>query len=100
MRHGFDRGTRIRQGGWIGLIGLLLALAIVALLVKTLLQQSGLTGLAGPASKATPVGAASHEVTATQPTPRDAMERARGLEAAVQQQAMDKAKRIDDAMKQ
>jgi hypothetical protein len=46
------------------------------------------------------VGAASHEVTATQPTPRDAMERARGLEAAVQQQAVDKAKRIDDAMKQ
>jgi hypothetical protein len=99
MSYGVDGASRRRQRGWIGLVGLLLALAMVALLAKTVLQQAGLSGLAGPASKATPVGSASHEVTATEPTPRNAIERARGLESAVQQQAVDNAKRIDDVLK-
>ena len=91
---------RARQRGWVGLIVLVLALVIVGVLLKTVLQQYGLTGNAGPASKATPVDSVSRDVTTTEVTPRNALERARGLEASVQQQAADQAKRIDDALKQ
>jgi hypothetical protein len=88
-----------RQRGWAGLIVLVIALVIVGLLAKTLLQSYGLTGTATPASKTTPVGQASHEVGAVTATPRDAIERARGLEQSVQQQADDLSKRIDEASK-
>ena len=91
-------GSRARQRGWIGLIVLLAALVIIGVLLKTVLQQYGLTGDAGPASKATPVDSVSHDVTTTEVTPRNALERARGLESAVQQQAVENAKRIDDAL--
>jgi hypothetical protein len=69
------------------------------MLAKTVLETYGLTGTATPASRTTPVGQASHEVGAVTPAPRDAMERARGLEQSVQQQANDLGKRIDDASK-
>ncbi len=88
-----------RESGWVGLIVLVIALVIVGLLAKTLLQTYGLTGGAATASQATPVGQASHEVTATTPTPGNAIERARGLETQVQQQAKDLSKRIDEASK-
>jgi uncharacterized iron-regulated membrane protein len=91
--------VRERQRGWAGLIGLIIALIIVAMLAKTLLQTYGLTGTATSASQTTPVGQASHEVGAVTPAPRDAMERARGLEQSVQQQANDLSKRIDEASK-
>jgi hypothetical protein len=93
------RATPGRQRGWAGLIGLVIALVIVGLLAKTVLQTYGLTGTATPASKTTPVGQASHDVTTVVPAPREAMERARGLEQSVQQQAEDLSKRIDDASK-
>ncbi|HEY3179419.1 MAG TPA: hypothetical protein VGL25_11120 [Casimicrobiaceae bacterium] len=97
----FEASTsRSRQRGWAGLIVLLVALVIVGMLLKTVLQEYGLTGTAGPASKATPVDPVSHDVTTTDVTPRNAIERARGLESAVQQQAVEKAQRIDDALKQ
>jgi hypothetical protein len=96
----FELGaSRSRQRGWAGLIVLLVGLVIVGMLLKTVLQQYGLTGTTGPASKATPVDSVSHDVTTTEVTPRNALEQARGLEAAVQQQAVDNAKRIDDALK-
>ena len=47
---------RSRQRGWLGLVGLLIALAIVALLAMSALRQYGLTGGAshpGTAPKAT-----------------------------------------------
>ena len=91
--------TRARQRGWVGLVVLVVALVIVGMLLKTTLQEYGLTGNAGPASKATPVDSVSHDVTTTEVTPRNALERARGLESAVQQQAVENAKRIDDAVK-
>ena len=91
--------TRARQRGWVGLVVLVVALVIVGMLLKTALQEYGLTGNAGPASKATPVDSVSHDVTTTEVTPRNALERARGLESAVQQQAVENAKRIDDAVK-
>jgi hypothetical protein len=90
---------RSLQRGWAGLIVLVIALVIVGLLAKTLLQSYGLTGSATTASKTTPVGQASHEASAVTATPRDAIERARGLEQSVQQQADDLSKRIDEASK-
>ena len=78
----------------------LAVVVIVGMLLKTVLKEYGLTGTTGPASKATPVDSVSNDVTATEVTPRNALERARGLESAVQQQASDQAKRIDDALKQ
>ena len=99
MTRGFAESTAARQGGWAGLIVLVIALVIVGLLAKTVLQTYGLTGTATPASKTTPVDQASHEVTTIVPAPRDAMERARGLEQSVQQQAGELSKRIDEASK-
>jgi len=99
MRRGLSSSTAARQGGWVGLIVLVIALVIVGMLAKTVLQTYGLTGTATPASRTTPVGQASHEVGTSVPAPRDAMERARGLEQSVQQQANDLSKRIDEASK-
>ena len=94
--------NRSRQAGWVGLIGLVLALVIVAMLAKTVLEQYGLGGATrkpGAAGDRTGLGPVPHETTSVVPAPRDAMERARGLESAVQQQAVDNAKRIEDALK-
>jgi hypothetical protein len=92
--------SRHRQHGWVGLVVLLLALVIVAVLMKTVLQQYGLTGgTTGSASKATQLDPVSPDGTVTAPSPRNALERARGLESSVQQQAKDIAKRIDDGTK-
>ena len=88
-------GTRSRQGGWVGLIGLLIALVIVVLLGRTLLKQMGLFSET-PAERAvakpgvTQVDAAAPAITAP-------IERARALEQQVQQQARDNAARIDGA---
>ena len=96
-----------RQRGWLGLIGLLLALVIVAVLAQKVLKTYGLLpgaepgarsaserGLRGP-GVAIP---APYDGTGVTPTPA-AMERARGLESAVQQQAQDLSKRIDEGTK-
>jgi hypothetical protein len=94
--------NRARQRGWAGLIGLVLALVIVAMLAKTVLEQYGLAGSTrkpATAGDRTGLGPVPHETTAVVPAPRDAMERARGLESSVQQQAVDNARRIDDALK-
>jgi len=96
MRRAMLEATAHRQLGWVGLVVLLLALVIVAVLAKDALQKYGLTGATGPASKATPVGQAAQDLTVA-PTPGNALERARGLEGSVKQQAEDLSKRIDDA---
>jgi hypothetical protein len=94
-----------RQRGWIGLIGLLLALVIVALLMQKLLKTYGLLSGAEPATKtAAPRGPgdaspAPVDATVVTPTPGAALERARGLESAVQEQAKDINKRMDDEAK-
>jgi hypothetical protein len=90
--------NRTRQRGWIALIGLLLALVIVGMLLKTVMDQYGLTRKPGTAGQATGLDPVSQD-TAVAPPPREAMERARGLEANVQQQAAEQVKRIDDALK-
>jgi hypothetical protein len=97
-----------RQRGWLGLIGLLLALVIVAVLAQKVLKTYGLLPGAGPgAGSASERGLrgpgvaipAPYDGTGVTPTPAAAMERARGLESAVQQQAQDMNKRIDEGTK-
>jgi hypothetical protein len=92
---------RNTQRGWIGLIVLLLALVIVAVLSQTLLKQMGLfsgdrvtSKTAGPRGPG-PATAAPVDATAATPAPTNAVERARGLESSVQQQAQDLGQRID-----
>jgi len=94
-----------RQRGWIGLIGLLLALLIVAVLAQKVLKTYGLLAGAEPGAKSAdgrgPGGISSAPVdpTGVQATPAAALERARGLESSVQQQANDLDKRIDETSK-
>ena len=71
--------TRTKQQGWVGLIVLLLAVALVALLGKTLLKQMGLVGASpGEASMARPGNVQADVVV---PPPAAALERARGARA-------------------
>jgi hypothetical protein len=86
---------RARQGGWVGLIVLLLALAIVALLGKTLLQQMGIVGGSSGDKAVVRPGNVQDDVVV--PPPAAALERARGLERAVQEQARDAAAQVDRA---
>jgi hypothetical protein len=98
-----------RQRGWLGLIGLLLALVIVAVLAQKVLKTYGLLLGAEPGAKSAaqrgprgPGGVSPAPLDATDVTPTTptaAIERARGLESAVQQQARDLDKRIDDTAK-
>ena len=99
--------TPHRQRGWLGLIGLLLALVIVAVLAQKVLKTYGLLSGAEPrassASERGPRGpgeASPAPLDASGVTPAPAaMERARGLESAVQQQAQDLNKRMDETAK-
>ena len=82
---------------------LLLALVIVAVLAQTALKHYGLLAPAdtttAKASARMQVPDASGQVDAAAATPRNALERARGVENAVRQQADDLGKRIDDTAK-
>ena len=94
-----------RQRGWAGLVGILVALAIVAFLAKDALKKYGLTGAAPVATKAgTPgerarspgaIGVDAMDVGATPATPAAALERARGVEDMVKRQADERAARGD-----
>jgi hypothetical protein len=87
--------TRSRQGGWVGIIVLLLALVIVALLGKTLLQQMGLS--TSPAKERAVARPGNVQSDVATPPPMQALERARSLQDTVQQQARENAARIDKA---
>ena len=100
--------TSHRQRGWLGLIGLLVALVIVAVLAQKVLKTYGLLSVAEPGARSVnergPRGPgvaipAPLDPTGVTPTPTAAIERARGLENAVQQQANDLSKRIDEGTK-
>jgi hypothetical protein len=102
---------RGRQRGWVGLIVILLALAIVAWVAKDALKQYGLMSGLGPAPTAAPakeramrgpgvgVTEASPDLTTVTPAPVEALQRARGVESMVKDQAAEQTKRIDDATK-
>jgi hypothetical protein len=93
---------RRRHRGWIGLIGILIALVIVAVLAQTVLRSYGLLGSADrtAAGPRTPEG-----VTPAGEPPRPApavmapIERARGLEQQVQRDAQDLGQRIEEQTK-
>jgi hypothetical protein len=91
-----------RQRGWIGLVGLLIALVIVAFLAQTVLKTYGL--LPGPDAevKAGPrgvgaVGPAPLDPTVATPAPTGPIERARGVEQQLQRDAQDLARRVDES---
>jgi hypothetical protein len=88
-----------RQRGWVGIIALLLVVCVVAVMASTLLKSLMPSGKSSadrsaprvPAGGLDPVDSAS----ATAPPPGDALERARGVQDAVREQAADLQKRID-----
>jgi len=88
---------RHRQRGWVGLVVILLALVIVALVAKTALKQYGLVDDPSKVQRATAPGATETEQAAAV-TPRNALERARGVENMVKQGAAEQQKTIDDAI--
>src|SRR3984893_3640415 len=97
--------TPHQQRGWLGLIGLLFALVIVAVLAQKVLKTYGLLPGAKPGAKSASergprgpgeVSPAPWDASGVTRAPAAAMERARGLESAVQQQAQDLNKRMDE----
>jgi hypothetical protein len=96
-----------RQRGWAGLVMILVALAIVAFLAKDALKGYGLatrpavpTKAGTPAERARAPGAGGIEALdlgSAPVTPASALERARGVEDMVKQQAGERAARMDGA---
>jgi hypothetical protein len=96
--------TMHRQRGWVGMIVLLLGVLIVAVLASTALKRYGLMQPGGDTATTihkSPTPAAETASDPATPTPNygNAIERARGVEAAVQKQADDAKSKIDDATK-
>jgi Tfp pilus assembly protein PilE len=94
----------VRQRGWLGLVALLIALVIVAVLAQTVLRSYGMLGggdRTATARARAPGAAAPAEGDATQATPSITapIERARGLEQQVQRDAQDLDRRIDEQTK-
>ena len=91
------------QRGWIGLVVILLALVVVAWLARDALRAYGLSGAASarPGAERLVPGAVSGEMeTRSAPAaPATPLERARGVEATLQRDADERARRIDDAAK-
>lgn len=98
------RSSRLRQRGWVGLVVILIALVIVAVMAQTALKSYGLlpgperssrADRQSPATRATP----AEEATAPAAAPANPIARARGLEEQVQRDAQDQARRIDESTK-
>jgi hypothetical protein len=94
----------IRQRGWLGLVGLLIALVIVAVLAQTVLRSYGMLGGGERAAKAGPRGPglaapASADTTGATPAITAPIERTRALEKQVQRDAQDLDRRIDEQTK-
>ena len=109
MHSCMHREPTARQGGWVGLVVILLALVIVAVLAKDALKQYGLVPGAGVSTKAgTPgerarapgaVGVEPGDLGTVPTMPANALERARGVEDMVKRQADERAARVDGAAK-
>ena len=95
-----------RQGGWVGLIGMLLALAIVAWLYGDALKAYLLppspppasikTGTPGAAARAVGgIGPVDVDVSSSTGSPQTAIDRARGVEDTVKRQAEQRANQGD-----
>lgn len=88
---------RDRQRGWVGLVLILLALVIVGLSARSALKAYGLSGETDKTRHAAAPGASEVEQAAAM-TPRNALERAKGVQDMVKQGAIEQEKRIDDAI--
>jgi len=109
MRTGMNVRPSARQRGWAGLVMILVALAIVAFLAKDALKGYGLgsrpdvvTKAATPAARARALGAGGVEALdpgSAPAAPASALERARGVEDMIRQQAGERAARVDAAAK-
>ena len=95
---------RAREGGWVGMIVVLVALVIVAFLAKEALKQYGLappkaaTNAGTPGERVRAVGAVDGEALQTDTAPQapaSALERARGIEDMVKREAEERASRMD-----
>lgn len=94
-----------RQRGWIGTIGVLLALLIIAWLVKDALKEYGLASSAEKATEAaeptglqrspTPAAVSAPPPSGATPSYQGAVERARGVEGTVMRGAEAQGGRID-----
>ena len=98
------RSVRSRQRGWVGLIVILVALVIVALLAKEALKQYGLAPGKGTVKAASPgerarapgaVGVEAIDIDSAPSAPSSALERARGVEDMVKRQADERATRME-----
>lgn len=89
--------SRAQQRGWVGLVAILLALVIVGLAARSALKAYGLFDDSDKAHRATAPGASEAEQAAAM-TPRNALERAKGVQEMVKQGAIEQEKRIDDAI--
>jgi cytochrome c-type biogenesis protein CcmH/NrfG len=92
------------QRGWIALVGVLIALVIVAVLAQTVLKSYGLLSAPETAGRAGPppvsaAGPAPTDPTAATLAPTAPLERARGVERELQRDAQDLARRIDESAK-
>jgi hypothetical protein len=97
-------GMPAGQRGWVGLIVILVALIIVAVLAKEALKQYGLasgapaTKAGAPAERVRAPGAGgvgAFDPGAGPPSPASAIERARGVEDTIRRQAEERAGRDD-----
>jgi hypothetical protein len=98
-------GRKSRQGGAIGLIVILIALAIAAYLYKDALKAYLLSSTPPVTTKAaTPgerarsagaIGAEAIDISSAPVAPQTAIDRARGIEDTVKQQAEQRAKQGD-----
>jgi len=109
MRPWMNAASPARQRGWAGLVMILVALVIVAYLAKDALKGYGLasrpavaTKAATPAERARVPGAGGVEALdlgSAPAAPASALERARGVEDMVKQQASARAGRMDGAVR-
>jgi hypothetical protein len=105
MRSNRNRVPPGRQRGWIGIVMILVALVIVAVLAKEGLKAYGLGSAPKATTKAgTPgerlrapgaIGSEAMDMESAPPAPASALERARGVEDMVKQQAAERAGRGD-----
>jgi hypothetical protein len=82
----------------------LIALVIVAFLAQTVLKGYGLLSASDAVARAGPravsaAGPAPADPTAATPAPTAPLDRARGVERAIQRDAQDLARRIDESAK-
>jgi hypothetical protein len=98
------RGSRHRQRGWAGLLVLLIALLIVGFLAKDALKQYGLmSGLSSSERKSTApadrlrnpgIGQAAPDMSSAPMAPTTPIEKARGVEDMIKQQAEERAQKM------